>query len=111
MHDDQAITFRKVLPDETLISMTSGQEDAWYAISLVTYQRDLEPFLAMAAFVARSMAAGELIVIDVVTWARSMPAKRSSTSARVSTATPQRPTSPMFAPATSTTTTGQLVDY
>src|SRR5207302_820094 len=43
---------------------------------------------------ARRMAAGELIVIDVVTSARSMPANRSSTSARVSTATPQRPTSP-----------------
>jgi hypothetical protein len=35
-----------------------------------------------------------LIVIDVVTELRSIPAKRSSMSARVSTATPARPTSP-----------------
>ena len=40
-------------------------------------------------------AAGELIVIDVVIVARSMPAKRSRTSARESMATPQRPTSPI----------------
>ncbi len=40
------------------------------------------------------MGAGELMVIDVVVWAMSMPQKRSSMSARVSTATPQRPTSP-----------------
>ena len=40
------------------------------------------------------MGAGELMVMDVVVAARSMPAKRSSMSARVSTATPQRPTSP-----------------
>lgn len=53
---DQAITFRKVLRDETLISMTSGDAEAWYAISLITYQRDLTPFLATATFVAKSMA-------------------------------------------------------
>ncbi len=40
------------------------------------------------------MGAGELMVIDVVVAPRSMPEKRSSMSARVSTATPQRPTSP-----------------
>ena len=40
------------------------------------------------------MAAGELMVIDVVTSPRSMPANRSSMSASVSTATPALPTSP-----------------
>ena len=39
-------------------------------------------------------AAGELIVIDVVTRPRSMPANRSSMSASVSMATPTLPTSP-----------------
>jgi len=54
---DYPITFRRVLPDDTLISMTSGDEaEAWYAVSLVSYQRDREPFLEMAAFVARVMA-------------------------------------------------------
>ena len=43
---------------------------------------------------AKHMAAGELIVIEVVVAPRSIPAKRSSASASVSTATPQRPTSP-----------------
>ncbi len=50
------ITVRKVLRDEALISMSSDIE-AWYAMSLITYQRDLSPFLLMARFVARAMAA------------------------------------------------------
>src|SRR5258705_13341930 len=45
-------------------------------------------------YIAKITAAGELIVIDVVIVLRSMPADSSSMSARVSTATPQRPTSP-----------------
>lgn len=66
---DHAITFRSVLRDETLISMTSVIQDekpapeasaetvdVWYAISLVTYQRDLTPFMSMAEFVAKAMA-------------------------------------------------------
>jgi hypothetical protein len=52
---DQAVTFRKVLPDETLISMTSGATQAWYAISLETYQSELMPFQDMAGFVARTL--------------------------------------------------------
>ena len=40
-------------------------------------------------------AAGELIVMDVLTAPRSMSEKRMSMSARVSTATPARPTSPL----------------
>ena len=45
-------------------------------------------------YMAMAMAAGPLMVIDVVTLFSSMPANRSSMSARVSTATPARPTSP-----------------
>ena len=40
-------------------------------------------------------AAGELIVIEVLTVPRSMPENSVSMSARVSTATPARPTSPL----------------
>jgi FAD/FMN-containing dehydrogenase len=54
---DYLVTFRRVLADDTLISMTSGGEfDAWYAVSLITYQRDLKPFLEMARFLAATMA-------------------------------------------------------
>jgi D-arabinono-1,4-lactone oxidase/FAD binding domain len=55
---DHPITFRRVLTDDALISMTSGHfTDAWYAMSLVTYQRDHRPFLEVARFVAVTMAA------------------------------------------------------
>jgi FAD/FMN-containing dehydrogenase len=54
---DYPITFRKVLADDTLISMTSGEmAEAWYAISLITYQSDRRPFLKMAALLAVAMA-------------------------------------------------------
>lgn len=54
---DYPITFRRVLQDDTLISMTSGDEaDAWYAISLITYQDDRTPFFRVASFIAASMA-------------------------------------------------------
>jgi hypothetical protein len=43
---------------------------------------------------AKIGAAGLLIVIDVVILLKSMPEYRSSMSARLSIATPQRPTSP-----------------
>ncbi len=49
---------------------------------------------ATATYMARAMGAGGLIVIEVVTSARSIPAKRSSKSASESTATPALPTSP-----------------
>jgi hypothetical protein len=54
---DYVITFRRVLREETLISMTSGDTDAeWYAISLITYRRDLDPFLKVMEFLAATMA-------------------------------------------------------
>ena len=51
-------------------------------------------FSATTRYMARAIGAVELIVIDVVTFSRSMPSKRVSMSARVSTATPHLPTSP-----------------
>ena len=53
---DYLVTFRRVLRDDTLISMTSGDIDEWYAISLVTYQRELTPFLRLSRFLAKTMA-------------------------------------------------------
>ena len=39
-----------------LISMTSGDiAEVWYSISLITYQRDLVPFLRLARFLAVTM--------------------------------------------------------
>jgi FAD/FMN-containing dehydrogenase len=48
------ITFRRVLPDDTLISMTTGDE-VYYAISFITYHEPRDRFLAMADCLARVM--------------------------------------------------------
>lgn len=52
------ICFRRVQPDDTLISMSSwagtDRED-WYAISLITYQTPRGPFQAVAALLATLM--------------------------------------------------------
>jgi len=53
---DYPITFRRVLRDDTLISMTSGETEEWFAISLVTYQRDLTAFLRLARFLSKTTA-------------------------------------------------------
>ncbi len=57
------ICYRRVLPDPTLISMTSVSQHAdddedWYAISFISYQRpgDREGFCAFAGFVAAAVA-------------------------------------------------------
>ncbi len=50
---------------------------------------------ATPTYMARTGAAGELMVMEVETVPRSMPEKRHSMSASVSTATPARPTSPL----------------
>ena len=73
---------------------------AWYSFSMSFWRvppragASVPALSAAGTYMAKHMAAGELIVIDVVVAPRSMPAKRSSASARVSTATPHRPTSP-----------------
>ena len=54
---DHPITARKVLADDALISMTSSESrTAWYAFSLVTYRRDIAPFLEMARILSGVMA-------------------------------------------------------
>lgn len=52
------ICVRRVLPDDTLISMASGGTEDWYAISLISYARPHERagFFRFAGFMARSMA-------------------------------------------------------
>lgn len=49
------ITFRRVLPDDALIAMSSGGEQPYYAISLITYLEPRDGFLALASFLARGM--------------------------------------------------------
>jgi hypothetical protein len=51
-------------------------------------------FSARARYMARMTAAGALMVMEVLTWSRGMPAKRSSMSSRESMATPTLPASP-----------------
>ena len=51
-------------------------------------------FSAAAMYMAQTMAAGLLMVIDVVTLSRGMPSKRASMSRSEETATPHLPNSP-----------------
>jgi len=53
------ICVRRVLPDGTLISMTAGDDEDRYALSLISYARPgrRESFFRAAEFLARSMAA------------------------------------------------------
>ena len=50
-----AICFRRVLPDDTLISMTANADEDWYAISFITYCEPRDDFYRTAEFLARSM--------------------------------------------------------
>lgn len=49
------VTFRLVLPDDTLISMTAGAAEPWYAISIITYVEPRDRFLALGTFLQDSM--------------------------------------------------------
>ena len=49
------ICFRRVLPDDTLISMASGESEDWYAMSFITYVEPRDDFFALATFLANSM--------------------------------------------------------
>jgi hypothetical protein len=51
------IAFRRVVPDETLISMSSGSDEPYYAISFITYVEPRERFIELASFLAHSMTA------------------------------------------------------
>ena len=49
------ICFRRIMPDDTLISMASGVSEDWYAISFITYVEPRDEFYALATFLANSM--------------------------------------------------------
>jgi FAD/FMN-containing dehydrogenase len=51
------ITFRRVLPDDTLISMTAEASEPYYAISFITYVEPRDAFFQLAQFLAESMVA------------------------------------------------------
>jgi FAD/FMN-containing dehydrogenase len=51
------ICFRRVLADDTMLSMASDSEEPWYAISFITYVEPRDAFYGMADFLADSMAA------------------------------------------------------
>lgn len=51
------ICVRRILKDDTLISMASGESDCWYALSFITYVRPREPFYQLATFLAESIFA------------------------------------------------------
>lgn len=51
------ITFRRVLADDTSISMSSSTNESYYSISFITYVEPRDRFFAMASFLARSMTA------------------------------------------------------
>jgi hypothetical protein len=46
---------RRVLPDDTLISMAAGGDVPWYTISVFDYARRSEPYLAAARLLARAL--------------------------------------------------------
>jgi hypothetical protein len=53
------ICIRRVLPDDTLISMTSSSTEPYYAMSFISYARlsDRQGFLAFAEIMGRAMGA------------------------------------------------------
>jgi hypothetical protein len=53
------ICIRRVLPDDTLISMTSGATESYYALSFISYARpsDRQGFYAFAEVASRAMGA------------------------------------------------------
>lgn len=53
------ICVRRIIPDDTLISMASadGDTEDWFSISLITFRSPRDAFCTMATFLADSMAA------------------------------------------------------
>eukprot|EP00913_Durusdinium_trenchii_P028318 g26546.t1 len=64
------ICFRRVLADDALIAMSSGEHDCWYAISLITYVRPRDRFFELATFLARSM---RLLFAARIHWGKWFP--------------------------------------
>jgi L-gulono-1,4-lactone dehydrogenase len=77
------ICIRRVLPDDTLISMASGECDPWYALSFISYARPNQRagFMAFAKFLAKSMVTlfgarphwGKVFPIDPILVAAAYP--------------------------------------
>jgi FAD/FMN-containing dehydrogenase len=49
------VTFRRVFPDDTQISMTAGASEPWYAISFITYVEPRDRFLLLGTFLLKCM--------------------------------------------------------
>lgn len=49
------VTFRRVLPDDALISMTADASQPYYAISFITFVEPRDAFYRLAQFLAESM--------------------------------------------------------
>ena len=50
------ICTRRVLPDQTMLSMSSGSDEPWYAFSFITLEQPRDSFRKMAEYLARSMS-------------------------------------------------------
>ena len=59
-----------------------------------SFARGIPLFSAVTMYCASAIAAGPLIVIEVVIWPRSIPSNSVSMSRTLSIATPHLPTSP-----------------
>ena len=70
------VCIRRILRDDTLISMASGEEEAWYSFSLITLQQPQDAFRSMADFVARSMS---LLFRARLHWGKYFPLDRQLT--------------------------------
>ncbi len=49
------ICIRRILRDDTLISMACGEDEAWYSLSFITLQEPRDAFYGLADFLAESM--------------------------------------------------------
>ncbi len=72
------VCFRRVLRDDTLISMASGDREAWYSISLVTYVEPRDSFYEMASFLAKSMC---VLFKARIHWGKWFPLEASDVEA------------------------------
>jgi hypothetical protein len=72
------ITFRRVLPDDTLISMTADATEPYYAISFITYVEPRDAFYQLASFLADSMT---LLFEARLHWGKYFPLEHSPVAA------------------------------
>lgn len=49
------ICFRRIQPDDTMLSMSAGGTEDWYAISFITYCQPRDDFQAVASLLAHSL--------------------------------------------------------